>query len=122
MSDPKLKEAMAEIKGILRKHDIAACVTLVSETHSEFYHGIDPSWSAAYFEREQYLRIRAKRADFKTLEEQKRCVNLTVHMLHQIRDLNAQSFANMERVIDMLNERFDIEHVPFAGFEPHRPG
>ena len=120
MSDPKLKEAMAEIKGILKKHDIGAQVTLVSETHAEFFYEISPSWSVAYFEHGNLLRLRAKRADFKTLEEQKRCVNSTIHMVHQIRDISAQSFSNMLDLTDMLGKQFEIDHTPYADFEPHR--
>lgn len=119
MSDPNLKTAMAQIRAILNEHDIGGAVTLVSPTHCEFYFHLSPSWSICYFNGPE-LRFRARRRDFTTAEEQQRCVELTVHLIHQIRDMNVQSFTQMERVIDMLKEHFDIDHKPYSGFEPHR--
>lgn len=119
MPDPVLKQAMAEIRAVMTKHDIGGAVTLVSATHSEFYYHLTPSWSICYFAAPTQLQFRSKLADFKTEEEQQRCTELTVHMVHQLRDLGAQNFTQMSQVIDMLNEHFEIEHTPYADFEPH---
>lgn len=43
---PKLKIAMEEIKAILKKHDIGACVMLHTPGHMEYLNHIDPSYSA----------------------------------------------------------------------------
>lgn len=120
MSDPVLKQAMAEIRAIMNHHDIGGAVTLVSPTHSEFYYHLTPSWSACYFPTSNELRFRAKKEDFKTEAEQERCVTLTVHMVCQIRDIAAQNFTQMEQVIDRLGEHYKIEHTPYADFEPHK--
>lgn len=44
---PKLKNAMEEIKLIIDKYDIAACVVLHTPGFSEFLNKIDPSYSCA---------------------------------------------------------------------------
>ena len=119
MADPKLKEAMAEIKAICRKHDIAGDIRLVSDSHSEFAYEFSPSWSVVSLQGSQ-LRIKAKRADFKTKAQQKLCVDMSIGMIHMFRDLNVQGFENMQRMVDMLGKHFDITHEAFADFEPHR--
>ena len=120
MPDPKLKEAMAEIRAILKKHDIGGAITLVSETHSEYLYELDPTWSLMYFESPGALRFRSNRKDFKTKKEQHRFTESSVHLLCQIQDLSVKSFGNMERILTLLKEKMDIDHTPFADHEPHR--
>jgi hypothetical protein len=115
VADPILKEAMAEIRAILNKHDIGGAVALVSPTHSEFLYHLTPSWSVCYFEAPSQLRLRAKRADFKTKAEQKRCVESSAHMVYQLRDLGAQTYEQMVCIADKLERHFTID----ANFEPH---
>lgn len=92
MSDPKLKEAMAEIKAICRKHDIAGYISLVSTTHSEFGLEVTPSWSCAYWEdKNATLRFRAKQKELGK-DRAKQLIELTCHMIYQIRDLCALGF------------------------------
>lgn len=119
MSDPKLKQAMAEIKGILNRHDIAGQVTLVSQTHSEFLLKPDTSWSCVHFDGEQ-LRIRVKKSEIPDKEVRRRLIELSAHILLQIRDLNAQNFRFMEQLLKMLEQHVEIDHTPYSGFEPHR--
>ena len=120
MPDPKLKEAVAEIIAVCRKHDIGGYFILASQTHAEFRYIMDPSWSCAWFEDSGRLRIRAKRADFKTQEEQVARLSETTHILCQIRDLCAKGFGDMESIIAELSKQCKIEHESFAGFEPDR--
>jgi hypothetical protein len=47
---PKLKTAMAEIKAILKKHDIGAFVILHTPGFSEYVNEISPSYSCAFFD------------------------------------------------------------------------
>lgn len=120
MADPKLKEAMAEIRGICKKHDIAGYITLVSETHSEFGLEITPTWSAAHWEDKTQgaLRFRVKEAEVGK-EKAKKLTELTCHMIYQIRDLCAQGFMYMEKMTGMIEEQIKVEHKSFSGFEPH---
>ncbi len=125
MSDPKLKEAMAEIFGILKKHDIGGQVTLVSPTHAEFRSKIDPSWSVAFFEDHEKgvaVRFRATKAEIPDKEERHQKSELTTHLLCQIRDLCGQNFLMFDGVLNQLKEHLDFDHTPQAGYEPHREG
>lgn len=119
MSDPRLKEAMAEIKAVMQRHDIAGAITLVSPYASEFLYHIDPSWSVAFFEGSDRLRIRARAEDFASQDQAHFCVESTVHMICTTRDIAAQTFGNMERLLAILGEHFEIEHTPHP-VEPHR--
>ncbi len=119
MADPKLKQAIAEIRAILNKHDIGAAITLVSDTHAEFYYHLTPSWSVVQI-RDTTLHFKSRRKDFKTLKEQVRCTTLSTSMLCQIRDLNAHSFNFMEGVLTNLSKHYHIDHKAFADFTPHR--
>jgi hypothetical protein len=116
--DPKLKEAMAEITAILAKHDIAGALTLVSETHSEYkYHF--PTWSAAQFS-EDGIRFKTKASEFPDKETANRALTVSLHVLLQIRDLNAQHFETMTQILEKVREHVDFNHVPYADHTPHR--
>lgn len=117
--DPKLKIAMAEIFGILQKHDIGAAITLVSTTHAEFRFREDPSWSCAKIEDSNTVRFRARRADFKTAEQQFETIELTVHLLAQVRDIAANTFGAFDEMFRRLDKILKIEHQSFSGFERH---
>lgn len=119
--DSKLKEAMAEIRAICRKHDIASYITLVSKTHSEFGLEITPTWSAAYWEdkNEGKLRFRVKQAEVGK-EKAKESIELTCHMIYQIRDLCVQGFQFSENMTKLIEEQVAVEHKSFSGFEPHK--
>jgi len=61
--NPKLKEAMEQIKNIIKQHDIMGCVMLCSGEQSEYLNYIGapqgPSWSALIWE-ESGVRFKAK--------------------------------------------------------------
>lgn len=123
MSDPKLKEAMAEIFGVLKKHDIAGQVTLVSKTHSEFRSKIDPTWSCASFEDFQdgmAIRFKIKKADVPDKEQRRQIAEWTLHILAQIRDLNAQNFLAFDGSLTEFAKFVKFDHKPHSGFEKHR--
>ena len=103
MVDPKLKEAMAEISAILKKHDIAGIVTLVSEDDSECLYALEPSWSVVRVQAGK-IQFDSKRKDFKTATQRNRCNEASVHMLCEIRDWNAQSFNNMNNLLNTIKK------------------
>ena len=120
MSDPKLKEAAAEIQAIMRKHDIAGYTMLMSKTNSEFMFTLDPSWSAVVVA-EDHIRIRAKEAELGSKEAVKEKAELTAHILCQLRDLSAHGFSVADHLIKKMETVYEIDHKPYSGFEPHRP-
>jgi hypothetical protein len=124
MPDPILKEAMAEIMGILKKHDIAGQVTLVSPTHSEFRYRLDPKWACTTIEDHGdghvSVRFRAKKDEVPDAEERRELVERTLHLLLSIRDLSGKNFLMFDELVKQLKPHIDFDHNPFSGFEPHR--
>ncbi len=118
--DPELKEAMLEIQEILDKHKIGGNIALTSQSHSEFLYHF-PEWSVIQFDKNKpgEVRIRSKRKDFKSKEEQRQMTEYSTHIVAQNRDLAARSFDVFDNLFKMLEKYFDIEHKPFHGFTPH---
>jgi hypothetical protein len=119
MSEESYRECMAEIIGILQKYDMAGAITIVSKERSMFkYHF--PTWSV--IQQSQYhVRFNSMREDFPSKEAQHRATELSAHIIMQMRDIAAVSFADMDRMGGILAEKLDIEHTPFADFDPERP-
>ncbi len=113
--DPKLKEAMEDMKVILKKYDIGAHISLVSPTHSEFLFHISPTWSCAKFEDDgKAIRFKATEISEGSKEARHKTQELTLHLLLQIRDLSGQSFMTMEKIQTELKKHIDFEHKPFS--------
>lgn len=119
MSDDKrYRECMAEIAGVLQRYDMAGAITLVDRERAMFkYHF--PTWSCIHISDGQ-LRFRAKREDFPSAEAQRKTVELSAHIVMQMRDIGAQTFAVMERLGLILTEKLGMEHTPYADFDPER--
>jgi hypothetical protein len=118
--DPKLKEAMLEIQEILDKHKIGGNIALTSQSHSEFLYHF-PEWSVIQFDKNKpgEVRIRSKREDFKSKEEQHQMTRYSTHIVAQNRDLAGRSFEVFDTLFKELEKYFDIEHKPFHGFTPY---
>ena len=114
--DPKLREVARKIKRLLKRNNVAGSFVVVSKTHSEFRFHF-PTWSAVTLKGNE-LRIRAKREDFVSLEDQKETVENSVHILCQIRDIAGLIFKNMQGILDLLSKKFNITHEGFSGFYP----
>ncbi|WP_190795217.1 hypothetical protein [Leptolyngbya sp. FACHB-541] len=103
-SDPKLKEAAAEIDAICKKYGIAAFYGLASSTHAEFKLNF-PKWSMISIE-EQGFRFRAKSAEPERSEA-------SIHLAYSLRDIAGLMFQNLEALTQAISQRLDIEHTPF---------
>src|SRR5439155_20478547 len=99
-SDPKLKAAMEEIKAVLVKYDIGAVVILQSPTHGEWLNHITPSWSAAWMETDDLLRIRARLVDYPSAEHRNEAIRLTTSMLCGFRDGAQRIHDHMQSVLN----------------------
>lgn len=96
--DPKLREAAEELKAVCRKYDCAGVVLLVSPTHAEFVNHLEASWSAIRADGNQ-VRIRCKREDFSSIEEQRKVVDATSHLLTSVHEWSRQTHANFKDLI-----------------------
>lgn len=114
---PKLKKAAEEIKEILKRYDIAALVVLHTPGHSEFVCELQPSYSCASFEG-NFLRIKAKKADYPTLEAWKQKATDTANMLHHLSTTCGEQVMALcelsKRVDDTIQAEYDD-----GGFTSH---
>lgn len=73
---------LEEISAVLKRHNMVGLVIVGNETHCDWRIEIDASWSCARKETDaqgrECLRIRSKRADYPSKEEQKKTVEATV--------------------------------------------
>lgn len=117
VSDNKLyRDCMAEIVGILQKYDMAGAVTVISKQRAMFRYQF-PTWSCITME-EGALRFRAKRADYPNAEVQHQAVELSAHIIMQMRDIAAQTFAMCDHIGGQLEEQVGMEHAPWRDFDP----
>lgn len=108
--DPKLRDAMDEIKSILQEYDIGGFISLNSKTHGEFKIAIDlPTWSVVKFtEDEKAVRVKFKK-------EQKEEAEATIAMIANMRDLSAMLFMQSDQIIAQIEKHVQVDHVPFGG-------
>ena len=123
MSEHKIKdkrywECMAEIIGVLKKYDMAGAVTVISQERAAFkYHF--PTWGCISMT-ETELRFKAKKADYPNEEAWLRTVELSTHIILQMRDIAVNTFSMCESIESDLRQKFAIEHKPFHDFDPER--
>lgn len=119
--DDKLKEALEDIRKILREYDIAGTIALVSKTHAEYLYHF-PVWSEIQWnETGDSLRVKSAKENFPTKKLQEQRLTESIHIVMRNRDIAAQSFEMFETVYKVLKKHFTIKHKPFSGFEPHKP-
>lgn len=117
--NPKLKDAMAEIKPILERHDVGAIVVLCSGEQSEFLNYIfndhGPSWSCLYPDKNGVrIRARGKRDHAERFK-----INSTIKMISTMKDVVAMQFQLFDGLLDKCREKFDIVEGKCA-FEKHK--
>lgn len=110
--NPKLKNAMAEIKAILDKHDIGGLIILHIPGHGEHLIKIDPSYSCAFIDNTpgiQGVRVRAKLSDYSGDSlKLKNKVEDTVNMFQILTDLTVLRASQLIDVSEMLKSNLDI--------------
>ncbi len=115
---PKLKKAAEEIKEVLAKYDIAGAVVLHTPGYSEFVLDITPTYSCAWIQGEQF-RIRAKKADYDTLEEWKQRIADTANMTHHLSTQVGQLAMNLFHAAELVDKAANADHGDGNGFTSH---
>jgi hypothetical protein len=111
MPNETLKTVAAEIQALLEKHDLAGMIVLQAPDHLEFLKVLSPSWSVARLNEETgELRIRAKREEFPSAEEQKRCVEATIGMVLGFLGQAERDVEAFTMVAKLLGRHFEISH------------
>lgn len=110
---PKLKEAMEEVKAILKKHDIAAFVVLHDPRgYTEFLNHITPSYSCVKHH-PMGFRIRARlEEDFNgDKAKMEYHLNATSNMLNSISTVASTNILNIMDVSKILDEKIGAIHT-----------
>ena len=113
---PKLKRVMRLLQDTLEQEGVAASIILHEPPYSEYMLHLKVPYSCAFLEGD-YLRIRARREDFSSLEQQKRRVTDTINMLQHFQMNSANNARTFEAMLKKLHQQFIIE-----GGEPQHTG
>lgn len=116
--DKRYRECVAEIVGILKKYDMAGAITVVSKERAMFKFHF-PTWSVILLG-ESHIRFRSKREDFPSKEAQRQATELSAHIIMQIRDIAATTFAAMNKIGGELQTQLGMTHTPGSDFDPER--
>lgn len=114
------EEALEEIKAILVKHDLWACVTVTDTERTHWLYHFDASWSCMSLSPEGEVRIRAVKADFATPAQQHEVVQQTVGAVFNTRDFAAMVFKHMDLVARKMETVANVEHHPFTDLQIKR--
>ena len=107
--DPDLKQAVIEIKQILKQYDISGTIGLCSKTHSELYVGF-PDWSCVKIEESGKVTIDIKRENFESMDAAVMAVQNTAHHLLRNIDMSNYVIEAMEEILSHIEPKFDIDH------------
>lgn len=117
IDDPKLQEALNEVRGVMERYDFAGAVMLVAAEEAAFAYKMDATWSALRKDNSTPLgfRFRAKTADTGKRETERRVLG-GMHTICQLSDFGEQTTAWMEDLKLLLRRAgIDFEHTPFNG-------
>lgn len=101
---PKLKNAMEEIKAILKKHDIGASVILHTPGFTEYLNHVDTSYSCLTFEGDN-IRIKTHG---RTHQHKTDSINMVSHFA-EICTMMGRGYADLFK---MISEKVHIEQSP----------
>jgi hypothetical protein len=113
MPDPRLKDAMIAIKKILTTFDIGASIALVSKSHSEWLYHM-PEWSCVKLQDDGGVRIKSHHADYPSKDAQKEHLEVSVHVIYQLRDLGVQTASNMQQLCELIERHLQVDHTPYS--------
>jgi phosphopantetheinyl transferase (holo-ACP synthase) len=108
MPDPKLIEAMEEIKAVLKKHDVAGVVILGSQSHAEYLFEVSPSWSCATLDENGLLHVRAIASEFGSKEARNKAVDDTVGMFVTLNDATRFVTSQLDKLLVLLSKHMKI--------------
>lgn len=114
--DKRYRECMAEIIGVLKKHDMAGAVTVVSKERAMFkYHF--PTWTAVEL-KETSVRLRLKSSEFESKKAARDCAELTAHVIMQMGDCAANTMGLVKHLSEIMRDKWGMEHEGGADFDP----
>jgi hypothetical protein len=108
--DLKLKEAMAEVQAVMKKHDVMGCVVLSSRDAMEYIIEPEATWSCAHLEKDErgtLLRVRTTGLAL-TTEQKKQMLEDTLGAFFGFVDVMSGMNEQFKRLLDAMD--MDMEH------------
>lgn len=99
----KLKMVAEEIKEVLRRHNLAASVSLHSPGHGEHFVYMNTDYSCAYMYEDTGVRFYSKLKDYKNREEQMEKQKNTSNMLEILEQITKRNLI----ILYQMSEKFD---------------
>lgn len=118
-SDPRLKEAMQKIISVVKRYDIAGHIHLISQTHSEFFTELYPSWSCLE-PMPHGVRIKSTLEKHGSVEKRNEVLADTVHMIVHLQRVSAGLSHAAFSILDRIEAAgIKIETIPHTGGGVH---
>lgn len=116
MQDPNMEEARKKIVAVLKEHDLMGAVIFTGKERSGFFHELSPSWSCASLDETAEgvgIRIKSKREDYQSTEEQADSIRFTVGGLMGLLHVHQFIGQMLTAVVQLISTRMDISHVVY---------
>lgn len=107
---PKLKNAITEIKAILKQYDIAGLVVLHTPGFTEYLLEISPSYSCAKLEKNS-VRFRCKASDYKgDVARRDEILQNTANMTRLLAHTVGPNAMTLIEIADQFDKIVDADH------------
>lgn len=103
-----------KIVAILKEHDLMGSVMIAGKERSGFFNEISPTWSCASVNEGPAgleVRVRAKREDFASVEEQKACLAATVNGLMGLLHVHKFIGEMLLGMVKLISTKVDITSI-----------
>lgn len=108
---PKLKIALAEIKEVLDRHDIAGMIVLHTPGFSEYLLKLNASYSGAVLDQSGNLRVRIKTEDFDGDKGKRdQVLKDTVNLFHHLSNTSGNLSIKLLEISEDLDKHTGAEH------------
>lgn len=104
---PKLIAAARELEEVLHKHELMGMVFFASQERGGFVLHLSPPWSCVFMNGDE-IRIRAKREDFKTQDEQAKVITDAMHGMGTMLSSSRKVFEGVEGLMMMVRSRVKV--------------
>lgn len=120
IEDPKGTALVEELEKRIRDAGLAGYVVVISPERSHWRYVLDAPWTALSYDRKTgQLRLRLKSREFRTGEQARRTLELTLHVVLQFRDLLIDALMGATMLKTRIDEEgIRYEHKPYQDFKP----
>lgn len=114
MKDENMEAARLKIIAVLKEHDLMGAVCFAGKQRAGFFHEVSPTWSCARIEETPEgvgIRVKSKREDYESLEQQGEHVTSTVNGLLGMLHVNQHIGQMLTSLVTMIGTKMDIRSI-----------